>query len=303
LLHHIDLNGEPLNLDYTFESGQVFQWRRVDGWWLGAVDGRAVLLKVLDGVLSYRSGQGLTEEPLRRFLSLDISHDELVHSKNLDGFSNSLLRDFRGLRVLRQDPWACLVTYVVSASLSILAIDKVLSRIASDMEELRVDGYSIRAFPGPKELALMRRPAAGYLGRKWVYLREAARGALDGRLDFERLKLASYEEAWKALVTEREGHQLGVGPKVADCVLLFSLEKREAFPMDRWILRGLARHYSWLLPERVSRRIESGVEAMSLGEYVLVSRNVRSYFGDVGGLLQECLFLHMRKAATRRPSA
>ncbi|HVP22904.1 MAG TPA: DNA glycosylase [Conexivisphaerales archaeon] len=302
MLGKVDLKGEPLNLDFTFESGQVFQWRKEDGWWLGTVSGGPVLLKAEDGALAYRSNQGM-EEQLRRFLSLDISQDEVIASRRLDDFSNSLLQDFRGLRILRQDPWACLVTYVVSASLSILAIDKVLGRISLGCQELRVDGYSLQAFPGPEELSAMRRPARGYLGRKWGYLKEAAERVLDGGLDFERLAHDGYEEAWNALVTAKEGHLPGIGPKVADCMLLFSLEKREAFPMDRWILRGLAGQYPWLLPEGVCRRIEGGAEAVSHSEYATISRNVRSYFGDAGGLVQECLFLHMRKAAAKRPSA
>jgi N-glycosylase/DNA lyase len=303
LLRLIDLKGEALDLGYTFESGQVFQWRKVDGWWLGLVDLHATLLKTEGGSLLFRSGRGLSEDALRRFLSLDIRHDELAAGRLIDEFSRSLLRRYRGLRILRQDPWACLVTYMISASLSIKAIDKVLGSIASPTKELKVGGHSLHAFPRPGEFLRMRRPRKGYLGRKWGYLRGAARRVEAGDLDLSDLRALSYDAAWRSLVITEQGHVLGVGPKVADCVLLFSLDKPEAFPLDRWVLRGLQRHYDWLVPERTALKLKIRGEALSRREYEEISRNARSYFGDLGGLIQECLFLHMRTGTPMRPSA
>jgi len=301
LLGRIDLKGEALNLDHTFGCGQIFQWRKEEEGWLGAVGGQAVLLRVEDDALFFRSERSLRDE-LERFLSLDLRYDEIIRGSDLDAFSLSLLRDYRGLRILRQDPWACLVTYMVSASLSIRAIDRVLGRISAGMPALRLDEHVVNDFPGPNEFLSVRRPKKGYLGRKWEYLRTAAAEATNGRLDFDRLRLASYDDAWRSLVLSKEGHLLGVGPKVADCMLLFSLEKREAFPMDRWVMRGLSHHYGWLLPEEVAVRIRKGKEALSRGEYAGISGRARSYFGELGGLVQECLFLHMRTAGSRPPS-
>ncbi len=303
MLRRIDLKGEALDLDYTFESGQIFQWRKADGWWLGLVDLHATLLKTEGGSLLFRSEHGLSEDALRRFLSLDIRHDELAGGRFIDEFSHSLLRKYRGLRILRQDPWACLVTYMISASLSIKAIDKVLGSIASPAKEVRVGGHFLNAFPGPREFLRMRRPRRGYLGRKWGYLRGAARSVAAGGLDLGDLRAFSYDEAWRSLVITEQGHILGVGPKVADCVLLFSLDKLEAFPLDRWILRGLRRHYDWLVPERTALKLKNKGETLTRREYEEISSNARSYFGDLGGLIQECLFLHMRTATPMRPSA
>jgi N-glycosylase/DNA lyase len=285
----------------SFESGQIFRWRKADGWWLGLVDLHPTLLKTEDGSLLFKSEKGLSEDALRRFLGLDIRQDELVRGRAIDEFSESMLRKYRGLRILRQDPWTCLVTFMISASLSIKAIDKVLGSIASQARELNVGGYAIHAFPGPEEFLRMRRPRRGYLGRKWDYLRDAGRSVVAGRLDLADLRARSYEEAWRTLVTSEQGHVLGIGPKVADCVLLFSLEKPEAFPMDRWILRGLQKHYGWLVPEKTTLKLEKKGEALTRREYEEISGNARSYFGDLGGLIQECLFLQMRTASPMRP--
>jgi N-glycosylase/DNA lyase len=303
LLRRIDLKGEPLDLDFTFESGQIFQWRKVDEWWLGQVGLHAVLLKTDGGSLIFRAESGLLEDELRRFLRLDTRNDETVEGRAVDEFSHSLLMRYRGLRLLRQEPWACLVAYMVSASLSIKAIDKVLGSIASPARELEVAGRSVHAFPGPQEFLGMRRPRRGYLGRKWGYLRRAAKSIVDGRLDLNDLRALSYEDAWRALVVNEQNHILGVGPKVADCVLLFSLDKPEAFPMDRWILRGVQRHYGFLVPERTALKLKRKGEVLTRREYEAISGSARSYFGDLGGLIQECLFLHMRTETPMRPSA
>ena len=303
MLKRIDLKGEALDLDYTFESGQIFQWSKADGWWLGLVDHHATLLRTEDGSLLFRAEDDLSEDALKRFLSLDIHYDELVRGRAIDEFSHSMLKRYRGVRILRQDPWACLVAYMVSASLSINAISKVLGSISSTAEELRVDGHSLPPFPGPGEFLHLRRPRSGYLGRKWDYLRSAAMRVTAGELDFGDLRALSYEGAWRSLVTAGQGHTLGVGPKVADCVLLFSLDKPEAFPIDRWILRGLKRHYDWMLPESMALKPKNREEAITRREYEGISSNARSYFGDLGGLIQECLFLHMRTATPMRPWA
>jgi N-glycosylase/DNA lyase len=295
LLGCVDLKGEPLDLDLTFESGQIFQWRRLDGWWQGFIGRRVVRLKTEKGVLLWRSTQGADERLLRAFLDLDSRYDEMASKMRLDGFSLSLLTRYRGLRVLRQPPWPCLMSYLVSASLSITAIDRILTRIVESRAPREVEDAS--ELPGPEEFLELERPQKGYLGRKWDYLREAARMVATGELDFERLRVLSYDDAWKLLVTNKEGHVRGIGPKVADCVLLFSLDKPEAFPMDRWILRGLTSHYAKLVPVGIRPRLVQGKEALTVKQYEEVSKNVRARFGVMGGIVQECLFLHMRTSA------
>ncbi len=302
MLERIDLRGEPLDLDYTFESGQIFRWRKVDGWWVGEIGRTPTMLRTERGSLLWKSAGWVREDDLKRFLSLDVSHVSLIEGRSFDDFTFSILEKYRGLRIIRQDPWECLVTYLISASLSIRAIDHVLGRIAKGSTAHPLEGHSVQSFPTPAEFASQSRPSRGYLGRKWVFLKRAAHDVSSGRLSFESLRSSDYEVAWGSLVVDREHHLLGIGPKVADCVLLFSLEKREAFPMDRWILRGLLSHYPSLLPPGIQSKLRHGKEALTHREYAVVSGIVRAYFGEAGGLVQECLFLHMR-TASRRPWA
>jgi N-glycosylase/DNA lyase len=266
------------------------------------VGSHAALLRVEGGDLFVRSDSGLSEDDVSSYLGLDVPYDDLIARSDLDDFSRGLLHKYEGLRILRQEPWPCAVAYVISASLSILAIEKVLGRISLTGDRMKVGGYSLHAFPHPAMFLAMERPEEDYLGRKWDYLRSLAEGVVNGTLDFERLATIPYGLAWRSLAVEREEHLMGIGPKVADCMLLFSLDKREAFPMDRWIVRGLTFHYPWLVPERLASKLRAG-GAMTPKEYEVLSGRVRAYFGDAGGLLQECLFLHMRTSGASRPWA
>ncbi len=130
----------------------------------------------------------------------------------------------------------------------------------------------------------------------------AARMVVDGRLDFSRIGRGGYESSWRSLVTDRDNHVKGIGPKVADCVLLFSLDKPEAFPIDRWITRGILKHYRRFIPDEFEPSLSEGRTALTLRQYEEISKRARGYFGTAGGLVQECLFLYMRTGA-KQPSA
>ena len=291
----INLKGEPLDLDYTFGSGQIFLWRKIGDWWLGNIGPSAVLMAKDGDDLAVRCEPPLSTVEVERFLALDVCYSEVTSKGPKDPFSVSLLERYAGLRILRQEPWFCLATYLVSASLSIEAIEKALGRISEGGLRRTVDGHSLNLFPGPAAFLNLKRPRRGYLGRKWTYIREAARKLERGDMDFQQLRSASYEEAWSSLVRDRGNGTMGVGPKVADCVLLFSLDKAEAFPIDRWVLRGLLEHYPKLVPLRIRDRMEGSKGSnLTLVEYRELSSNVRAYFGPFGGWIQECLFLDAR---------
>jgi len=118
---------------------------------------------------------------------------------------------------------------------------------------------------------------------------KAAAAAIDtGQLDFDMLKSATYEEAKKELL-----QVYGVGNKIADCVLLFSLEKLDAFPIDVWIARALAGHYKWLHEKKFGDKITPR-------QYEQLSGSAREYFGRYAGYAQQYLYYHMRQAAGKK---
>jgi N-glycosylase/DNA lyase len=131
----------------------------------------------------------------------------------------------------------------------------------------------------------LRRCGLGYRAR---LVREAAQMVADGKVDFEQLKKADYEEARAVLLQVS-----GVGNKVADCVLLFSLEKLEAFPVDVWVRRIVERHYSNHFDTSFIHKI-STTNSLSKKAYDDIGSFARGYFGRYAGYAQEYLFHFVR---------
>jgi N-glycosylase/DNA lyase len=92
----------------------------------------------------------------------------------------------------------------------------------------------------------------------------------------------------------------GIGNKIADCILLFSLEKLEAFPIDIWITRALSHHYSWLLSHNGKEKENNNNKKINYDQYITFSESIRKYFGKYSGYAQQYLFYYMRQSAGKK---
>jgi len=215
----------PLDLDLTFSCGQAFRWQRVDGGWSGVI-GRAEVLARPNGAGTLAVeilGEDPGEDSLQQYLRLD--EDPRVHLEHAEelrsvpGFLPLL-----GLRLLRQDPWETLASFICSAAANIRKITTC------------VEGLARGAFPPAEAIARVREADLRELGLGFraPYLLGTARAVAAGSAwSWERLRSGPIEDARKRLTALP-----GVGPKIADCVLLFGLDRLEAFPVDRWIRRA-----------------------------------------------------------------
>ena len=236
---------EPFDLSATLESGQVFRWRRVDsGWYAGVVGQHPVLVSQVEDGLAFRCGQG-TEEAVRRalrdYLRLEDDLRAIYREVGDDPRVAEAIRRCRGLRLLRQEPWECLVSFVCSSVSNIPRISRTLEAVAQRYgRAVSLAGHTLYAFPTPEELARVRESDLRELGLGFraKYVAEIAPAVAAGRVDFAALRRASYEEAKAELMSLP-----GIGAKVADCVLVFSLDKLEGFPVDRWVRRCLKEWY------------------------------------------------------------
>lgn len=263
----------PIDLDLTFSCGQAFRWVREGECWRGIV-GRAELSVALLGPAGLAvsiAGEDPGRQALVRYFRLDEDpRVHLEHAEELRALPGIL--PLFGLRLLRQDPWETVASFICSAAANILKISRCVEAMAARWGE-PIPGSLRRAFPGAETIARAREPQlrASGLGFRAPYLLESARVIASAGWSWDALRDASHEEARGRLC-----ELPGVGPKIADCTLLFGLGRLEAFPVDRWIRRATL--------ELASRRRAKDEELSRWAER----------FGPGRGYLQQILF-HLRR--------
>ena len=238
----------PLDLASTLESGQSFRWRRADSWFQGVLGDNAVNIRSVPEGIEFTSepGDETDLEPVvQDYLRLDDDLEAIYASIDVDDRIAAAFAGYRGMRILRQDPWECLVSFVCSANSNIPRISANVEdmsksfghRICGDDDEEERTKYT---FPSPVAIVQagetrLRQLGLGFRAR---YLPTIARTVAEGEVDLMALREAPYQEALESLTALP-----GVADKVANCVMLFSMDKLEAFPVDVWIHRVLQERY------------------------------------------------------------
>jgi len=293
----------PFNLDYTLESGQTFRWQNKGEWWYGTVSGGVLKIRQEGEVLRCVSSSDLLDSAfVRSYFRLDVELEKVLSSMMKDDTINLAIQTFYGLRLIRQDRWECLASFVLATNSNIPRIKKMVQAVCAKFGEPFVfEGAEYRAFPTPEVLsdALLSDLAACGLGYRTSFLQRVAACVDAGTVDFGELPLLGYQEARDLLIRQFQGGKLlpGVGPKVADCVLLYSFDMDEAFPIDVWIARQIALSYPSLIDERIRAKLSSHRKVnLSKGDYYKISSSARAYFGQYAGYAQQYLFMMARSA-------
>lgn len=272
--------GQPLDLQATLESGQAFRWRRDQGWYWGVIGRHAYALCQVEGGLLFRTSAPSTAESrpvgIHAFLRLDDDLEAICRDMAVDQPLSEAVARHCGLRLLRQDPWECLASFICSSASNIPRISRNLSSVAEAYgESLTLEGHRLWRFPEAGRLAEAGEKALLGLGLGFRagYLADTAARVAEGRVDLMALRLAPYREAKAALM-----ELPGVGDKVADCVLVFSLDKLEGFPIDRWVRRALGEWYGHREKAQYRELLEWAQER----------------WGQRAGYAQQYLFHHLR---------
>lgn len=233
--------GPPFDLARTLTSGQCFRWTVAGRTARGVVDGTvAVVTQTPRGLTVAWDGPPRAPAFLRRHLGADQPLAEVEARLARDAVLRRLLPQTTGIALMRQDPWECLISFVVSAFNNIPKISLSIGRLARSFGEPIGRGSDEFAFPSPARLAeanqgRLRKCALGY---RVPYVRDLARLVADGDVDVEGFGRLPYAEARAALLALP-----GVGEKVAECVLLFAYGFGQAFPVDVWVQRAVERWY------------------------------------------------------------
>ncbi|MDR3102022.1 MAG: 8-oxoguanine DNA glycosylase [Methanocalculaceae archaeon] len=261
------------NLDLSVSCGQTFRWRKYDRtWYAPSPYGDVAVWKVRQtgGTVNY---EGMSEEDLVRYFSLDHNLETILKSIDCDPLIHDAVERCRGLRIIRQDPWECLISYICSSCANIPSIQIRIEKLAEKYgTRIMCDGKTFYSFPRPKAIAAaevyeLRSCNVGY---RDTYIYGAAEMAAADPNWPEKIRAMPYAAAQRKLCKLN-----GVGPKIADCVLLFAFEKLESVPVDVWIERILRTKY-------VGR--EKKLASAMAGAYA------REHFGIYAGYAQAYLF-------------
>jgi len=285
----LNLNSEPFSLDTTLLCGQLFRWRKLGCWWYGNVDERVFRIRQTGNTLGF---EGVHSSFVRDYFRLGDDLPHITSTINHDAFIARAIHEFEGLRIVRQPVWECLISYICATYKNIPAIQDMILRLSKRFgNEVTFDDGLFHTFPEPSRLANatldeLRSCGLGFRAKRVL---EAARMVVNRAVDIEALKELDYGSA---------KHELfrfpGVGNKAADCILLFSLEKLEAFPVDVWIKRVIqnqyANHFNAPFIHKISTK-----NSLSKREYNSIGSFARNYFGEYAGYAQEYLFHLVRK--------
>lgn len=265
------INTSDFNLDHTLSCGQVFRWEKNE-WWTGVVNGEVIRAKQEGNELLVDSA--LDKNFIQHYFRLDDDMDRIYPEINRDEVIGSLIEKYRGLRLIRQEPWECLVSYVCSSNNAIRNIKKSIKRMSECFGREIERGYY--SFPTPEALAKVHISEMEQcrLGFRAPRVLDLARMVANHEFDLYRIKDLPYREGRREL-TRIEG----VGNKIADCVLLFAFEKLESFPVDTHIEHIMQRHYGEHL---------KGVKKSKMRESI--AEFARNYFGGYCGYAQEYLY-------------
>jgi N-glycosylase/DNA lyase len=232
------LHAHGLNLDATLASGQAFSWRRqATGHWRGWIDGRPCLVW-LQGDALRAVGPGLTRDAVSAYFGLDLPMEEILASFPGDPWLDQARAYAPGLRILRQDPWETLCSFICSSLKQITQIEQINHELRRTFGEKF--GDDLYTFPDAGRLAQTTEAQlrACRLGFRARHLHVAARQIASREVSLERIATLPTPEAREQLLRIR-----GVGEKVANCILLFAFGRAEAFPIDVWVERVLRQLY------------------------------------------------------------
>lgn len=271
----LSLFSHGLDLDATLTSGQSFSWKRTaDGRWRGWIEGRPCLVWSQGDALR-AVGPELTHAAVTHYFGLDLPLREIFASFPSDPWLDRARAFAPGLRILRQEPWETLCSFICSSLKQITQIEQINHELRRAFG--REIGAGLHSFPEPSILALATEAKlrACRLGFRASHLYAAARQVASSEVSLDHVTALPTDHAREELQRIR-----GVGEKVANCVLLFSYGRMEAFPIDVWVERVLRQLYFKNNPRVKHDRLRDFANM---------------HFGPFRGYAQQFLFHWIRK--------
>jgi N-glycosylase/DNA lyase len=261
---------DDFDLKKTFECGQCFRWNEnPDGSYTGVAMGKAAKVRREGGSIYISGNLEDFENIWKNYFDLDRDYRTLRSNVCIDDYMKKASDYGAGIRILNQDRWETLCSFIISQCNNIPRIKKIVETMCRLFgEPVELNGETFYSFPSAEKIASLSEEDLAPLrsGYRAPYILGAAQKVADGSLDLEALSGETIETARKTLKSLN-----GIGDKVANCVILFSLRIPNAFPIDVWMKKAIAEHY----PDGLDPTV----------------------FGDNAGLAQQYMFYYQRESA------
>ena len=277
-------NIKDFNVTHIFECGQCFRWNKVDEVYLGIVKNNVLTVKQEGNTVTF---EGECNEDIKelvtQYFDLDTDYTKIKEKlAKIDDNMKTSINYGEGIRILNQDLWECIISFIISANNNIPRIKKIIERISEAYgKKIIWNGNTYYAFPTPQELSQasvqdLRNLGLGFRDQR-VY--DTTRLILSKEVDLEELQ----KETSSEIIREKLLELPGVGPKVADCIMLFSLKKFEVFPIDVWVRRVMNELY--IKNEDETKVSKNEIQKIATEKYA-----------NLAGIAQQYLFYWKREA-------
>lgn len=275
-------NIKNFSIEQIAESGQAFRWEKSDdGSYIIVAFNKAISVVQDDNQIIIKGiDKKEYEENWKSYFALDQNYLEII--KSLNGKDDNLDKaiDYgKGIRILNQDLWEIIISFIISANNNIPRIKNSIAKLSEKYGKFlrEINGKKYYSFPTPIELSKasiddLRSCGLGYRDK---YIYKTTKKIINGEVNLDYIKEMNTQEARKELKK-----LTGVGNKVADCILLFSCKKMDVFPVDTWVKKILKEYYQF-----EDKNIKS------------INKFVKEYFGDYPGIAQQYLFYYIRETS------
>ena len=277
---------DAFNLTHIFECGQCFRWNReLDGSYTGIVKNNVLNVKEEENKIKF---SGMCEDDIKKlvisYFNLDTDYNRIKKElSKVDEFLKTSIEFGSGIRILKQDLWETIISFIISANNNIPRIKGIIERLAKQYgKEIIFNGENYYTFPTPKELSKatigdLRKIGLGFRDKR-IY--EATKQVNEGKINLEEIEKIEDTNKIRQILLEIPG----VGPKVADCILLFGLNRFDVFPIDVWVRRVMNDLY-------IKKEDETKVKKEE------IEMLAKTKYKNLSGIAQQYLFYWKRETA------
>ena len=229
-----------INLDYTLDCGQSFRWKKENEIWQTVAYGKKISVKQIDekNITFYDTNEEDFENIWKQYFDLERDYPSIISRFENDEFLKEASSKYYGIRVLNQEPWEAICSFIISQNNNIPRIKGIIDRLCENFGEKLADGFF--TFPSAEKISSLTVEDLSVLraGFRAKYILDAANKVANREIDLDKIFSEKISYGREELMKIK-----GVGPKVAECALLYGFRKAEAFPVDVWVKRIMSELY------------------------------------------------------------